>query len=410
MRQSLALLAYAIAMAGLAAPSDLHAAGPTVAFTLPAQDATPSVFGSLPFPNDLYFDQGQPGDGDGTLINAGLPPGGKIGLASAVITQNTAAIEEALDRLDGFGTTAAIYFFPSGPLDAGSLPASPVLSPALTDGVFCADTATLTPVPIAWKLDVDSRIPNVLALVPLPGRPLAPRTTYTCVVRRSITGGGNPVQPSADWVSVRDGASANTDADAIFDPVVAALDTAGVPASDIAGMTVFTTESTTSDLIRIRDVVLPGQPVPSANFTSRPELVFDSDGELTQLLGTTPHDHMAKVATGYFGRVRFQTAEPNGDGPLGDVPVGPSYVSCSTPCETTDESFVRDGSGNPIVQSTASIPVTLVVPKGTPPTGGWPVIIVQHGLGGQRDVVVRLGEALASHGFAAIGIDAAAHG
>src|SRR5262249_22053138 len=120
MRQSLALLAYAIAMAGLASPSDLHAAGPTGACTLPAQDARPSVFGSLPYPNDRYFDHGQPGDGDGTLINAGLPPGGKIGLASAVITQNTAAIEEALDRLDGFGTTTAIYFFPSGPLDAGS--------------------------------------------------------------------------------------------------------------------------------------------------------------------------------------------------------------------------------------------------------------------------------------------------
>src|SRR5262249_49921811 len=64
----------------------------------------------------------------------------------------------------------------------------------------------------------------------------------------------------------------------------------------------------------------------------------------------------------------------------------------------------------PIVQSTPAIPVTVVVPKGVPPVGGWPVIIVQHGWGGQRDAVVRLGETLAARGFAAIGIDVVQHG
>ena len=53
--------------AALALPLAAHAAGPTVQFTLPAENATPSVFGSLPFPCDLYFDGGKPGDGDGTL-------------------------------------------------------------------------------------------------------------------------------------------------------------------------------------------------------------------------------------------------------------------------------------------------------------------------------------------------------
>ena len=39
-------------------------------------------------------------------------------------------------------------------------------------------------------------------------------------------------------------------------------------------MTVFTTESTTDDLVKIRDVVLPGLPAPRADLTSRPEIVF----------------------------------------------------------------------------------------------------------------------------------------
>src|SRR5438128_2436185 len=67
---------------------------------------------------------------------------------------NPPVVEGALAARDGFGTTSAVYFFFSGPLDAGSLPASPVLSPSLGDAVFCANAATGTPVPITLKLDV----------------------------------------------------------------------------------------------------------------------------------------------------------------------------------------------------------------------------------------------------------------
>src|SRR5437867_8888241 len=121
-------------------PAVAHAAGPTAQFTLPALNVTPSTFGSLPFPDDLYFDQGRPGDGDGTLLNTGA----SIGLGVDVIRTNTASVEDALDLLDGFGTTSAIFFFLTGPLDGGSLPASPVLSPSLSDSVFCVDAATAT--------------------------------------------------------------------------------------------------------------------------------------------------------------------------------------------------------------------------------------------------------------------------
>src|SRR5439155_5923223 len=70
-------------------PAVARAAGPTVQFTLPALNATPSTFGTLPFPDDLYFDQGRPGDGDGTLLDSGAT----IGLAVDVFRNNTDAIE-----------------------------------------------------------------------------------------------------------------------------------------------------------------------------------------------------------------------------------------------------------------------------------------------------------------------------
>lgn len=389
-------------------PATALAVGPTATFTLPAPDTTPSPFGTLPWPNDLYFDQGQPGDGDGTLLNAGA----SVGFDPLVYDENADAVEDGLDVSDGFGTTSAIFFFFDGPLDEVSLPASPVLAPSLTDPVFCVDTATLTPVPIALKADVDTRIPNTLSVLPLPGRPLAAGTRYACVVRSAVTGGGDPVEPSADWVSVRDGVSANPDADAIFDPVVTALGGAGVPAADIAAMTVFTTTSTSLDVRNIRALVLPTLPVPTADFASRPELIFDSTSELDALLGPTPHENLSIVATGYFDVPIFQTADPmGGEGAFQDFPIPPSFVSClgTLPCETDDERFVRVG-GIPVVDRTKFIPFTVTIPKGTPPPGGWPVIIQQHGLGGQRDTVVQFADADAARGFASIGIDAVAHG
>ncbi|TMA51382.1 MAG: hypothetical protein E6J76_09885 [Deltaproteobacteria bacterium] len=386
-------------------PAVARAAGPTIQFTLPALNATPSTFGTLPFPDDLYFDQGRPGDGDGTLLNSGAT----IGLAVDVFRNNTDAIEKALDLLDGFGTTSAIFFFFDGPITPTSLPTSPVLTPALTDSVFCANATTAVPVPVEVKFDVDTRIPNVLAILPLPGRPLAPGATYTCVVTTSVSGPGGAVQPSTDWTSVRDGASANSDADAIFDPVVSTLVGHGVPAASIASMTVFTTQSTTTDLLTIQSTVLPAQAVPTADFTSRPELVFSGSGRLDALLGARPHAHLAAVATGFYGSARFQTHDPGGDGPLADFPSISNPADCPT-CERTDERFTRDGLGVPIVIDVAEIPFTVAIPSGTPPPGGWPVIIQQHGLGGQRDTVVLFSESDAAGGFASIGIDAAAHG
>src|SRR6185295_2850383 len=126
--------------------------------------ATPSTFGALPFPNDLYFDGGKPADGDGTLLNHATPT---IGLAADVLRNNARSMEDALDVMDGFGTTTAVFFFFSGPIDAASLPPSPVVSGTLVDSVFCARADDATTVPILLKADVDTRIPNVLTVLPL---------------------------------------------------------------------------------------------------------------------------------------------------------------------------------------------------------------------------------------------------
>src|SRR6267378_1073904 len=107
------------------------AVGPTVKFTLPPENTNPTVFGSVPFPSDLYFDQGGPTDGDGTLLNTGA----NIGLAADVVrnTNYTPTLERGLDVMDGFGVTTGCFFFFTGSIDVSSLPTSPHLTPAVTD-------------------------------------------------------------------------------------------------------------------------------------------------------------------------------------------------------------------------------------------------------------------------------------
>jgi predicted acyl esterase len=54
---------------------------------------------------------------------------------------------------------------------------------------------------------------------------------------------------------------------------------------------------------------------------------------------------------------------------------------------------------------------TLYTPDGAPPQGGWPAVLMLHGLGGDRSSLNAIAEAhLAPHGYAILTVDARAHG
>src|ERR1700752_2462785 len=90
-----------ISMCAAVVLSARSAGAVAVNFTLPAENSMPN-FGTVPYPSDLYFDQGEPADGNGTLLNTGA----NIGLASVVPNANfRPTIERGLDILDGFGVT-----------------------------------------------------------------------------------------------------------------------------------------------------------------------------------------------------------------------------------------------------------------------------------------------------------------
>lgn len=412
-----ALRAFATAALVLVASAAV-AAGPTVSFTLPAENAMPAVFGSVPFPSDLYFDQGGPTDGDGTLLNTGA----NIGMSADVVrnTNYTPVIERGLDVMDGFGVTTACLFFFSGSIDSTSLPASPNLTPSPTDSVVLMNLTDGSLVPIQLKANVDSRISNVLSVMPVPGHPLQQMTRYACVLNGGaggVTGGGLAVVPSADFVAARGGVSANTDANDIYGTAATFVAAHGGPAVvDNAGMAVFTTQSTTEALRLVQTAVLPSLAPPTADFSDT-RLVFDdltNPGALDALFGVTNHDALAIVATGWFNSPRFQTNDPNGNKLAEDLPNTSSLgVPCQIACEPNDEHFVYTSPTDktPVIQkANVTIPFTVAIPKAAAPANGYPIVIDQHGLGGDRKTTVDLANAFAGGGYASIGIDAVAHG
>ncbi len=411
-----------------------------VLYTEPTAGTMPQ-FGTVPFPNNLYYDGGAPGAGDGTLVNEdpGNPNGGyeAFGLETTVLMLQDRAIMGGLDRLDGFGVTTPIWFFFDGDIDESSLPGIPKVSngrvqviPSAADSVFVVEVGSSPAafVPVKFRFDVDTRIPDALAIVLLEGEVLKPNTDYAAVVTdglKRVGGGGGPVKATDDFEAAKTG------------PILGAgyayvTGTLGVAGESIAGMTVFTTQTTAATLATIRTGIVDAC-TPTVDFSGG--LVFSGPAAVDQFFGAGAAPSVGLVASGYYESPRLQTLDPtassfrdgSGGGAENDFPFGVT-------AEIDDEQFQDLGSNGagcdltvigtpdglpdvvditpatPGVLDMADVPVSLAIPAGTAPASGWPVIIIQHGLGGHRSTTLALAELAAQAGFAVIGIDSVDHG
>lgn len=57
-----------------------------------------------------------------------------------------------------------------------------------------------------------------------------------------------------------------------------------------------------------------------------------------------------------------------------------------------------------------TVPFTYIAPAGTAPIGGWPLVIFQHGITGQKEQVIAVAGALTAAGYAVVAIDLPLHG
>lgn len=357
--------------------------------------ATSAVFlvpGSLEaLSGKTFFDHPWPSDvrrnGDGTVRFEGWPNPS----ASPLVDQLLVATK---GLLRGFSPTAAAYLRFTGAIDPATLPASPSATGAPDSAVQLVDVDPGSPergsrrlVATRWLSAVSEEsyyAPNTLAVMPLLGRPLRPKTRYAAVVTRKVraAGGAELGRPAAlaQALGLAPADAANAAVRELFASAVTELGERGVPASEIAHMTVFTTDDPTAETFAAIDDVPKSVPAP------------------------TPRDWVAKDDASAF------------DVYEGSYGPSPNYQSGKAPYRKPEDGggFVLAGDV-PKLQNTFDLRFALAVPKAAacpPPSGGYPVVLYAHGTGGDYRSFVTDGTAasLASQCLASMGIDQIFHG
>lgn len=392
-----------------------------VRFEVPA--AGLPLFLDVPFPSDAYLDP------DGTVTN-------DIPGLEAFVPSSSGTLEVALGRLNGFGLTSGALFRvdsrtetdesgapAAAAVDAGSLPEGPegCLTPTSSVLLVALDTGALLPCRAAYQ---DDR-PNgslsrpVLAVLPARGVVLEEGTRYAALVTTHLTASGQPVAPSQSFREVVAGAR-DTAVTSLYggavDEVVANVP--GLSAQDIVAIAPFTTQRVTHELEDLRALVdtfaapqiLWDEPSVSPMFPA----VFTKDEQpfatatLGDWLGTPDklangrddpavdqanghaHDAILAIATGVFEAPNFLL-----------------YRSGYTDPE--HKNFARGASGEIVVNPdapTAKIWVTIAVPDRPMPAGGYPVVVIQHGLQGDRSFLLALANTFAHEGWLSVAIEA----
>jgi hypothetical protein len=189
---------------------------------------------------------------------------------------------------------------------------------------------------------------------------------------------------------------------------LAAARAVGVANTDVVAASVFTTQSVTAVLEKIRDQIMRSPP-PAADFAlgpggTRAVYSFDTLTDLVSVLQTgtapsftptgTPFRALSLLAPGAVGALAFGKY------------ASPDYM-------TADRSipFAKTRRGAPAVQGTNEIFFNVILPVGTPPPAGWPVAIYGHGATEDKQgTMFIVAGRLAAQGIATIGINAVGRG
>ncbi len=178
----------------------------------------------------------------------------------------------------------------------------------------------------------------------------------------------------------------------------------------VAALSVFTTQSTTADLDKIRDQIKRSQPAPAEFMVGQGpsgavravfSLLDVAAIQFNRQVGTAP-----VFATSFLPTPALSVVP----GSVAQIAFGrfrsPDY-------ETADKFIPATATrtGQPVPQSTNDVHFELFLPTGPKPAGGWPVAIFGHGFtdsmyGGPWAVA----SVLASHGIATIAINVVGHG
>lgn len=307
--------------------------GTQVAFDLNADLTSMEHFWDLPWPMDLRLKDGGPDV-------RGFPNHRENKAVAQLLT--------VANRRPGFPVNTAGYFRFDAPLTARdvsvTVPASassPVLLLDLTD-------ATLHPVVLSTPEEDDYTPANLLAVAPRPGIVLRPGRRYAYVVMRSLETPalGVPLVMRQLLEGETPEGDKGAEAASLFESVMPALETAKIDPEQVAAVTVFTTGDVVAEVYALTEKVR------AAHDATIDNLVPDTEG--------ADHPGFCELR-GTIRLPQFQQGEPPWD---------------------TEGTFAFDDQGLPVVQREEDVPLTITLPKGEMPEGGWPLMLYFHGSGG----------------------------
>lgn len=354
-----------------------------VLFEVPRGDALADYY-RLPSPNDARARAGG-------VDRAGFPgvdrrpnPGDLLGqYLAATAAEGT-----------GFGPASAVVFRFSAPVDYGTLDfggdAPNFLFVDVTPG---GDTRGRSPRSRFYATGGRSRFicPNWLGIRPSEGTPLTGGHTYAVLFRRGLTDtNGVALQADDDLEALLAATPPAHPALAAawnrYAPLRSWLADEEIPAEDIIGAAVFTTNDARARVASVRDAVLSA-PAPEVEAAEACEAgASPCGGRSCGPMSGAYHEVHARVALTSFLR---------GVPPYGEWGGDAVYVD-----------------GRPQPQRRETVCAVVTVPRGEAPQEGWPVALFAHDLGGHAGTALSTGLAgrLAEAGWATVGYDGLLHG
>ncbi|TAJ52942.1 MAG: hypothetical protein EPN60_15970 [Nevskiaceae bacterium] len=349
----------------------------------------------------------------------------------------------AANLQDGFSTTASLFLDILGFVDFASVSQNLLIVNSSTGQVLQAGVDfTIQPSPAkdGTGLPISSQRSRVL-IEPL--KPLTPSTRYLVALKNGVkTTEGKGVFASPQFRVARSGTPVSQQTEPILAsysdaqkagleqlrsqlirPVVAAFgQLASIPEDQIVLAWSFTTQSTEKTLKALAAVATAGT------------ITVQNTGQNTSVIGAPAiaDIYAGVVAVPYYlansggspqstaPLTGFWTADPTkpdlAASFLGQVPCGAFASGATLPDGQTATPSVSTTVCYPlpVKKSDETLPLLVAVPNAnsgqSKPESGWPVVIFQHGITGNRTQMLAIAPALAAAGFVTVAIDLPLHG
>ncbi len=410
------LLVAGLALAGCGGSSSdsIRPTDPTSGNGNPGGTAGVGVFhpnfvpasGVLPYPTDLYFS----GSTDGT-VNGPVTP----------FLPNATTI----NALDGFSTVASSTVRFSAPINAATIsPATVIMLEVDLDNATKAAIGFRRP--LVYGTDYTARVASsldsagsTLEIVPL--KPLTPSTGATNVGYLVIlTAGlqdtsGNAATPDRDYLTVRTAAIADLTG-GVFPPACASVTNAtlngvcrltythlavangaGIPLTAVVLTYTFSTQST-ADVMLAATATVPVAPIGVLPTGLTAQQLAALGGVTLPAEAALANVYLGQLAISYF----LDPAAPL---------TGRWEAAAAASPDGASTNLTRF---NPVPVAKATnflIPLFVMAPNSVAkPPAGWPVVIFQHGLSGNRSQSLAVAGAYASQGFVVAAIDIPLYG